>query len=295
MNPGTKQNVGDTVWDLVLRYTVHANESEFGVALRNRELPKPRYLGYIAAMYPIVIGFNRALIKSLAKIDHVRQSTFVRALAEQLYEEQGHNQLWRGKLRTFGIDHEALYRTLEGYLADFSAAELEHMTKGVLAHLQRDLTDVAPRCFPEPPFPEPVLALYHYLWMTASLESIPYWEHFACQAAMECAIFEVVSTSIYPGVVGNPELDVGPATTVWWKEHSRQGSESGKRSEEEKHLELSRHALNRNDQANELATQITARVEDTCRLFAGTFICHDSDKIGFSLEPYLCAVSEKAP
>ncbi len=282
-----KQKLGEAVWGLAQGFSTRMNECEFGTTLLSGQMPLRRYLGYIVAMYPIVVGFNRVLIKGLAKVDHVRQGSFVRALAQQLLEEQGHNQLWRGKLSAFGIDHEALYQTLLDYLARFSAEELERMTLQVLAHLRNDLTDVSPGCFPRPPFPEPVLALYHHLWMTASYESISHWEHFASQASIEFIIFNVVSASIYPGVVGTAQLDRGPATTVWWKEHAKQGSAPGRRSDEEKHLEISRHALNRNGHSDLMAAQITMRAEDTMRLFAATFICHDIDKVKFSVEPYL--------
>jgi hypothetical protein len=218
------------------------------------------------------------LIKSLSKVDHVHQCSFVKALAQQLHEEQGHNQLWRSMLSEFGIDHEALYQRLLGYLAGFSAEELERMTLQVLSHLRQDITDASPGCFPDPPFPEPVLALYHYLWMSASHENISHWEHFASQASIEFIIFNTVSTSVYPGVIGNAQLDRGPATTVWWSEHAKQGSPPGRRSSEEKHLAISRHALNRNDYSDLMATRITERAGNTMRLFAATFICHDIDR-----------------
>ena len=179
-----QRRVGDAVWELALRYSAQMNESEFGQTFRSGTLSKHRYLGYISAMYPIVVGFNRVLIKGLAKVDHVRNSAFVRAMAEQLQEELAHNELWRGKLKQFGVDHHALYDTFEHYLASFTAAELERMTNDVIAHLRHNLSDTAPGCFPQPPFPEPVLALYHHLWISASDDNIPHWEHFASLACI---------------------------------------------------------------------------------------------------------------
>lgn len=278
--------VGDALDGLSQQYSERMNGCEFGTTLRGGSLPRGRYLGYIAGMYPIVVGFNRALIRSLAKVDHVRQHAFVRALAQQLHEEQAHNQLWRGKLRAFGVDHERLYQTLLNYLGSFSDQQLREMTLGVLECLRHDLGAVSPGCFPDAPFPEPVLALYHHLRMTASESGVPHWEHFASQASIEYIIFNVVSTSIYPGVVGNPELDAGPETTIWWKEHARQGGDGRRRTDEEKHLAISRHALNRSDEANATAPRIMARADDAMRLFAATFMVHDIDKVSFSSIPY---------
>src|SRR6478752_1359056 len=81
---------------------------------------------------------NRALILSIAKVDHVRNSVFLGALAEQLKEEQAHNQLWREKLRRFGVDHEKLYSDLESYRARFTASELDAMTAKTLAAVTDD-------------------------------------------------------------------------------------------------------------------------------------------------------------
>ncbi len=84
--------VGDEIWALAREYADKKNKSHFATSLRDLDISTSRYLGYIAAMYPIVVGFNKALIRSISKVDHVRHATFVTALAEQLQEEQGHNQ-----------------------------------------------------------------------------------------------------------------------------------------------------------------------------------------------------------
>ena len=198
-NSSGKKMVGHLVWELALKYAKSMNESEFATSLRNRKLIKSRYLGYIAAMYPIVIGFNRALIRSVAKVDHVHEAAFVKGLTEQLHEEQEHNSLWRKKLDAFGIDHGALYMDLLDYLAQFTPQQLDRMTKDVIKEVTKDVTEVSPGCFPDPIFPEPVLALYHHLWMTASHENIDYWEYYAGQYGIEVIIFEVVSSTITRG------------------------------------------------------------------------------------------------
>ena len=282
-----KHRLGDTVWSLASSYAARMNASGFATSLRTRRMPRQRYVGFLSMMYPSVVGFNRALIKSISKVDHVRQSGFVKALAEQLKEEQDHNQMWRRKLEVYGIDHEALYRTLEGYLERFTPAQMDRMTRCVLDALGKDLENTSPGCFPDPAFPEPVLALYHHLWMTASREDVHYWEHFASQGAIEAIIFDVVSTSVWPGVVGNPELDGGSATIQWWKEHARQGSsESGVPTDEEKHLQLSQLALNRTDLPPDLSARVTSRAEDTMRLFAATLLCMDHDAAQFRVERF---------
>src|SRR5207302_8829474 len=99
-------HVGDRVAGLAKRYAAEMNASALATALRQRQLPRRSYLAFIATMYPLVVGFNRALIRSIAKVDHVRHSTFVRALAQQLEEEQAHNQLWRAMLEVVDVDHE---------------------------------------------------------------------------------------------------------------------------------------------------------------------------------------------
>lgn len=283
-----KLRIGDSVMNLALRYAAKTNNFEFISTLRNRKLSKARYLGFISSMYPLVVGFNRALIRSIAKIDHVRESTFVKALAEQIREEQEHNELWRQKLDRYGIDHEMLYRDLQDYMAKFSIEALDSMTCEVVACLASDLGNVSPGHFPKPVFPEPVLALYHHMWMTACYDEIDYWEHYAGQYAMETIIYDVVSTSIFPGVENNPELEGGSAAIGWWKEHARQGSvKPGKRNPEEKHLELGRTYLNRSERAHSIHARILSRAEDTARLFAAAAIFHDLDKGYFAIERYL--------
>ena len=99
--------LGDALWEIAGRYAQLTNRTEFAQTLRSLSLTLSRYLGYISAMYPIVVGFNRALIRSISKVDHVRQCEFVKALAEQLQEEQWHNQLWRDHLLSVAMNGHA--------------------------------------------------------------------------------------------------------------------------------------------------------------------------------------------
>ena len=285
--PDPRHRVGDLVADLAQQYAGQMNGCEFATQLRSRRVERRRYIAFIASLYPCVIGFNRALIRSISKVDHVLHGSFVKSLAEQLEEEQVHNQMWRTKLDVYDIDHEALYWDLTDYLARYSPAELERMTRLVLQALTRDPANVSPGAFVDAPFPEPVLALYHHLWMTASYDEIDYWEHFASQCAVEMVIYNVVSNTVLPGVKGNPELDGGPATLRWWMEHARpDAADSHIKTDEEKHLEVSRIALNRSETANSLREVVLSRAEETLRLFAATLTCQSSESQRFPLERY---------
>jgi hypothetical protein len=207
--------VGDTVTELGRRYAAEMNASVFAVAIRHRHVPRRSYVAFIATMYPVVVGFNRALIRSIAKVDHVRNSSFVKMLAQQLDEEQAHNQLWRAMLEVFDVDHEALYNDFEEYVQGLTTEEMNRCTHDVLAAVRRDLGAGARSQFANSVFPDAVLALYQHLWNSASDDSVSYWEHFASQAAIEMAIYDVVTTSILPGVLEHPELDRGVASTHW--------------------------------------------------------------------------------
>lgn len=284
----SRHRIGDRVAHLASVYAGRMNALPFTVDLREGRVDRQRYRVFIATFYPVVVGFNRALIRGISKVDHVRHSSFVKVLAEQLKEEQAHNQLWRVMLEIFDIEHEALYGDLTDYMARFSAEELDAMTTEVLAEVARDLRRTPSRIFPDAPLPDAVLAIYHHLWMTASDPDIDHWEHFASQAGMEMVIYDVVTTSILPGVMGNRHLDLGEGTTHWWREHGKlPGANPAERSDEEKHLELSRVALNRSETANALAPRVAARAEDTMRLFAGALQAQESAARSFPVARYL--------
>lgn len=264
------------------------NDCEFARRLRAHEVSRRSYMTFLATMYPLVVGFNRALIGSIAKVDHVRQSSFLKVLAQQLEEEQAHNQLWRTMLDTFQVDHEALYDDLEEYLAGFSREELDARSLAVLASIaESDPCDHATH-FPGSIFPDPVLALYHLLWSTATEPEVSYWEHFASQAGIEMIIFDVVSATVLPGVLDNADLDLGPSTTQWWREHGQPpGVKPTARIDEEKHLELSRIALNRSEAANAIAPAVAARAQDAMRLFAASLFAQCAHESRFPLDRYL--------
>jgi hypothetical protein len=270
------------------------NGCDFAATLRNRTLSRRRYVAFLTTMYPAVVGFNRALIRSIAKVDHVRNSAFLGALAEQLKEEQAHNQLWRDTLTTFGVQHERLYSDLEAYLARFTDERLDLMTAATLDAVSHDLAAGARGNFPGAIFPDCVLALCHLLGTSATHEQVGYWEHFASQAGIEMVIWEVVSATVLPSVLGNPEHDLGDATTQWWREHGRlPGPASIHRTDEEKHLELSRLALNRSPGANADIELVAARAEDAMRLFAACMVCQEEFTHEFPLDRYLAPAATR--
>lgn len=282
-----RPRVGDRVAQLAEMYAARMNASAFATDMRAGRVDRHRYRVFVTTLYPVVVGFNRALIRGIAKVDHVRHASFVKVLAEQLQEEQAHNQMWRVMLELFDVDHEALYGDVNDYMNRFSIAELDAMTAEVLAETSRDGRRAARQVFPDGPLPDAMLALCHHLWMTASQEGIDHWEHFASQAGMEMVIYGVVSTSILPGVLGNHDLDLGEGTIHWWREHGKvPGSATGVRSDEEKHLELSRIALNRSETANALSDRVVARAEDTMRLFAATLTAQDLAATEFPIDQY---------
>ena len=285
--PEPRQRAGDAVSDLARRYAALMNECAFAGALRERRVNRDRYLAFICSLYPAVVGFNRALILSIAKVDHVRSSTFLGALAEQLKEEQAHNQLWRDKLARFGVDHERMYGDLQAYRARFTEEQLDEMTAATLHAVTDDLGRGASGNWPDAIFPDAVLALCHLLGWSATHDEIGYWEHFASQAGIEMVIWGVVSATILPAVVGNPDLDLGPETTQWWREHGQLPREkSDMRTDEEKHLELSRIALNRSEEANADVALVASRAENVMRLFAACLICQDTVTRRFPVARY---------
>jgi hypothetical protein len=280
--------VGDTVTELGKRYAAEMNASAFATALRQRHVPRRSYVAFIATMYPLVVGFNRALIRSIAKVDHVRNSTFVKMLAQQLEEEQAHNQFWRAMLEVFDVDHEAMYNDFEEYVDRFTNEEFDRRSRNVLVSVRRDLAAGAGCHFEDGIFPDAVLALFHHLGHSATDDSVSYWEHFASQAGIEMVIYDVVTTSILPGVLDHPELDRGVASTHWFMEHGQPPAPiAHHHTDEEKHLALSKMALNRSETANALADAVEARAEDTLRLFASSLIVQRPHDHAFPIERYL--------
>lgn len=194
-------------------------------------------------------------------------------------------------LEAFAVDHERLYADLREYMGGFRIEDLDRRALGVLEALRCDRSAVSPGCFDAPPYPEPVIAIDHRVWATATQDSVDFWEHLGAQGAMEIALCDVVSRSICPGVLGHPELDRGPRSTRWWREDAQQRASTDRPPAEAKHLELAKITLNRSPRANQIADRVCSTAEDTLRLFEGAWRCHDAEMV-FRSEPYVVAHSQ---
>lgn len=266
--------VGDIIWSRAAEHAAYLHDSEVLTTWRSKELPPNRYARIIAGMYPCVVGFNRALIRSVAKLDNVQDSDLVRNLAEQMIEEQDHNQLWRVMMESFEVDHNGLYSRLRQYLSRYTTAELNEKTAAVVEAVLKDRENSSPGIFDGPPVPEPAVALYHHMFTVADDPSYSFWCHFGSQSAIESLLYDFTSNSIYPGTAGNPALDKGPRTVAWWKEHARTSGDINEPTTEEKHLYLSRRALNRSPIANDDAEAVLRAVDASLHLFAAASLAH---------------------
>ena len=305
---------GDKI-DVIARYYVDQwNASALATALRERRLSITEYRHYITKMYPMVVGFNGGLIQSITKseelqqsdlaaqlvkemqkVDHVRNSQRVgklavelrniareerlpllRALAGQLKEEQEHNDYYRKMLEIHGIDHEAYYTAFETYLNGIPSGERDQLTQEVLTALMQART---PEAFPNAPFPQPILAICHYLLGTATDPEVTFLIYLALQSGIEFALVKAISESVFPGVAGtrdrlqlNLQLvpDVAEAGTVpvsikWFDEHAEYG-QGGKA--ELRHVKHGREQLNRNLLEESDVRDALRRVNDVLRLWA---------------------------
>ena len=236
---------GDKIDALARHYSDQANAGAFMTALRERRVTLDEYKSFIITLYPLVVGFNAGLIRSIVKIDelqtsvqarelveeilsvdHIRHShrvqalagrlrtvareaslTALRALAGQLKEEQEHNDYYRQMLEIYGIDHEAVYRGFKTYLNEIPVEERDRMTREVLAALQEGL---GARAFPNTSFSQYTLALHHYLLRVVTDPSVTFISYNALQSGIEFSLVKVVSESVFPGVAGtrdHPQLN----------------------------------------------------------------------------------------
>lgn len=307
---------GDKIDILARHYVNQWNATEVVTALRERRLPVKGYQKLITKVYPLVVGFNGGLILSIGKIaelqksvrareiveemlkvDHVRNSPRIqalafelstvareerlpvlRALARQLQEEQEHNNYYRQMLEAHGIDHEAFYTAFEMYLHALSTEERDRMAQEVLTALKEGYT---PDGFPNTVLPQEILGLCHYLVRVADDPAIPFIIYYALQCAIEFALVKAVSESVFPGVAGTrdhprlrpelvPDADVTeaggvPPSIKWWDEHADYGQ--GGRAELQ-HVSYGREQLNRNLTEEDDVEEALRRVDDVLRLFA---------------------------
>jgi hypothetical protein len=236
---------GDTINALARYYSDQANVGAFMTDLRKWGVTLDEYKSFITKLYPLVVGFNAGLIRSIAKIDeleasvqarelveeilavdHIRHSLRVqalaarlrtiarearlptlRALAAQLKEEQEHNDYYRQMLEIYGIDHEAVYSAFEAYLSEIPVEERDQMTREVLTALQEGHGASA---FPHTSFCQYALALHHYLLRVVNDPSVTFISYNAVLSGIEFSLVKVVSESVFPGVAGtrnHPQLN----------------------------------------------------------------------------------------
>jgi hypothetical protein len=311
-----ERGAGDKIDGLARHYVNRWNATEVITALRERRLAVEGYRKLITKVYPLVVGFNgglilgigkidelqrsvqaRELVEEMLKIDHVRNSRGIqalavelrsvardkrlpvlRALAGQLKEEQEHNDYYRQMLEAHGIDHEAFYTAFEMYLHALSVEERDGMTQDVLTALKEGYT---PNGFPNTDLPQEILSLCHYLVRVAGDPAVPFITCHALQTAIEFALVKGISESVYPGVAGSrghpqirqelvPDAEVAeegavPLSIKWWDEHADYGQ--GGRAELQ-HVKYGREQLNRNLTKEDDAVETLWRVEDVLRLFA---------------------------
>lgn len=236
---------GEKIDDLARHYSRQANAGTFMTALRERKVTLNEYKSFITTLYPLVVGFNAGLIRSIAKIDELQTSVqarelveeilsvdhrrhshrvqalaaglravarearlpALRALAGQLKEEQEHNDYYRQMLEIYGIDHEAVYSSFETYLKEIAVEERDRMTRNVLTALREGHPASA---FPNTSFSQFTLALHHYLLRVVNDPSVTFISYNALQSGIEFSLVKVVSESVFPGVAGtrdHPQLN----------------------------------------------------------------------------------------
>ena len=307
---------GDKIDALARYYVDQWNATALATALRERRLSITEFRHYITKMYPMVVSFNGGLIQSITKseelqqsdqatqlvkemqkVDHVRNSQRVgklavelrkiareerlpllRALAGQLKEEQEHNDYYRKMLEIHGVDHEVYYTAFETYLNGIPIGERDHLTYKVLTALKEART---PDAFPNAPFPQPILAICHYLMGAATDPEVKFLIYLSLQSGIEFALVKAISESVFTGVAGtryqlqlNPELvpdvDVAEAGAVplsikWFDEHADYG-QGGK--VELRHVKHGREQLNRNLVEESDVRDALQRVDDVLLLWA---------------------------
>jgi hypothetical protein len=228
---------GKKIDALARYYSDQANAGSFMTALRERKVSLDEYKSFITTLYPLVVGFNAGLIRSIAKlgelqtspqarelveeilsVDHIRHSHRVqalaarlrtlareeqlpslRALAAQLKEEQEHNDYYRQMLEIHGIEHEVVYSAFEQYLRGIAVEERDRMTRMVLTALREGHPVSA---FPNASFSQFTLALFHYLLRVVNDPSVTFIGYNAVQSGIEFSLVKVVSESVFPAVAG---------------------------------------------------------------------------------------------
>ena len=279
-----RSNVGDKAQEIALRYAQAIDRLPVIAGIGDGTTSKAQYLAFIASMYPIVVGFNRALTLSMTKLDNVRESAHIKAISIQLREEQEHNQMWREMLEAHGIDHKLIYSDLQAFLSRTEPDRLTALTEEFVASRSGDGDFNGSTVFKDCPFPDAIAALHHYMWMTGALPRFHYLEHYASQLAMEVVIGYTVTRSIGPGVIARSELSIDGRAINWWTAHTL-NCNHGAPSEEEKHIQLAVHTLNARG-GNGSEASILATTEIKLMLFQAAIWVQTDPANRFDLHRY---------
>gem|GEM_PF-2207168 len=228
--------IADRIDAIAGRLNEKFNRSSIAIALRQGLMPVDAYKRFITNEYPLVVGFNEGIIRSilklddarhesvrdlvhqLQKVDHVNNSAAVRVLAGkiveasrgnnlkiirplcfQLAEEQEHNDFYRYMLEAHGVDHKRAHAEFIAQIQSVTKEDLGRMVANTLMVIKEGKT---PRAFPGVAYPPAVVALCCYLARAAEDPTVPFFVYNAMQSAIEFGLVKVVSDSIFPGIVG---------------------------------------------------------------------------------------------
>ncbi len=267
-SPSSPIDLGAAIQDVASEAARRINRLPIIESIRNKTITRERYAAFVASLYPVVIGFNRALIHSLTKIDHVRNSSHLKDMADQLREEQQHNQMWRAMLSVHRVNHESLYNDLLAYINRIEIDELSARTNRFLQCL-RGSHVVNDQMFRDAPVPGATVAIYHFMWLVAVSPEFGYWEHYASQLAMEIVICDVVTRSILPGTTDRAELAPCDEAVAWWAAHALPAATgfSQSRSDEEKHILIGTRTLSRLGSADTMQAAVLDTSKNKLALF----------------------------
>ncbi len=267
----TSEKAGEMVRKQVSFAEERAYKTKFVQGIHDGTLPPRQFLSYTACIYPIVVGFCQGLGHMVGHFDAVTDARILSALYRQGAEEIGHNNIWRGMLTAFGVDHAKLYRDFKEYRSKFSKKRWAEMGENLIRpsphwnpffamHL------IAKKLYPKPPLPHPVLALTYQMDKTGQ-NGNP-WIHFACQSAIETVLINLVTFGLPTYMEKHPEFFNSPVTKAWWHEHTKSTGE-GKANDEERHVSVSLMTLDRYATASK---EMRETVYGTLKLFVSVLM-----------------------
>jgi hypothetical protein len=281
--------IGNQIDVLATKALEWIEETNFIRRLHDIRMDPADYFGYIASMYPVVVGFSGALHRMIGLFNSAVDKKLIKGLNRQAQEEMTHNELWRDMLTIHSINHDKLYASYLQYRNTFSlpAVHSSWESRGeyfIKCHRQKFDTDF----YPDAPFPAPVLALTYWQEATSSGLRGDFRNpliHFGCQSAIEATILKVVPPHIYPQVRDDPSLNLGQESISWWQAHGGKRGLGGRESAEERHLRVAIELLNREvKEDTDLANRVVDAASITLDLFVATMEWHNTHT--FDITPY---------